>query len=696
MPEPPIGQQNAAAPPERRGSILLVDDHQESLTALSAVLEPLGEPLLFADSGEQALRALLREDCAVILLDVRMAGMDGLQTARIIRARPATRHIPIIFLTAQASDVEQIVQAYESGAVDYVIKPFEPEILRAKVSVFVELYRERGERVRESQARAEAEAVARTIRTLQILSDAAMSHLEIDGLARELVERSAVLFKADGAALILRESDFPGFSVQSATGAPLLTGGHGWAGDGLLGRLAADKCAALLHAAELSADDRSGTTLGDGIQSMLVVPLSTSGELLGLLVLGATVNERFTHADLEVLTLAADRMALAVDHVQRFADGRRLVETLQRTLLPTSLPLHPRVELAGHYMPAGLAPQVGGDWYDAISLDGDRTAVMIGDVVGHGIRAATTMGELRNALRAFAIEGHGPGQALHQLDRVVHATLGPGMVATLLFVVIDAAAGTVTLARAGHPPPALRSADGRVQFLDTDRTLPLGVDPNNEPAEATYRIEPGDTLLMFTDGLVERRGETLTESFDRLLDALAGAPADVNEICTHVLAKTATDQGRKDDVAVVALRILTPRTGALELTLPAVANSVTVARGRLRDWLAENAPELDRVKRSDLEVAWSEACSNVVRHAYGPTDETFEASIARSGDELRMVVRDHGHWRAPTGRYGGRGLFLMRELCDDVVIDKAEHSTTVTMTLTVVPAEQPEPGALVA
>jgi CheY-like chemotaxis protein len=143
---------------DQPGTILLVDDHRENLAALQAVLEPLGEPLVLAESGEQALRALLHMECSVILLDVRMAGIDGLQTARIIRSRPGTRHIPIIFMTAQSSELDEITKAYESGAVDYVVKPFEPEILRAKVGVFVQLHRERAERVRESRARAEAEA----------------------------------------------------------------------------------------------------------------------------------------------------------------------------------------------------------------------------------------------------------------------------------------------------------------------------------------------------------------------------------------------------------------------------------------------------------------------------------------------------------------------------------------------------------
>src|ERR1700743_1421481 len=231
---------------ERPVGILLVDDHKENLAALNAVLEPLGERLVTAESGEQALRALFREDIAVIRLAVRMAGLAGMQPARIIRARPRTRHIPIIFLTAQVSEVEEIALAYASGAVDYVIKPFEPEILRAKVSVFVELSRERSERVRQSRARAEAEAVARTVRTLQILSDAALAHLEMGGLTAELAERAATLFQADSACLLLRDENAPGLGVHAGRGVPPVTPeGRVMLGDGTLGRLAVEREAGL-------------------------------------------------------------------------------------------------------------------------------------------------------------------------------------------------------------------------------------------------------------------------------------------------------------------------------------------------------------------------------------------------------------------------------------------------------------------
>ncbi len=693
---PPV----ASMPPaeEHPVGILLVDDHKENLSALRAVLEPLGERLVSAESGEQALRALLREDIAVILLDVRMAGLDGLQTARIIRARPRTRHIPIIFLTAQVSEVEEIALAYASGAVDYVIKPFEPEILRAKVSVFVELSRERGERVRQSQARAEAEAVARTVRTLQILSDAALSHLEMGGLTAELVERAATLFQADSACLLLRDENAPGLGVHAARGAlPVPGDGRVMLGDGVFGRLAVERQAALLvgdevpglaaarAAAEAGVASGPGGAAGEGedakqaIASFLVVPLVASDELLGLIVLGAAAEDRFDTGDLELLRLAADRMAIAIDHVQRFAHGRQLVETLQRSLLPDRLPHHPRLELAARYLPSGLAPQIGGDWYDALELDRDRTAVMIGDVVGHGVRAATTMSELRNALRAFAVEGHSPGSALHQLDRVVHATLGPGMIATVLFLIIDASKGTVSISRAGHPPPALRSATGEIRFLETGGTLPLGIDDRVKADEAEYQVNPGDTLLLFTDGLVERRRESINTGFDRLRDAFINAPADVEELCDYILERTVTEQASHDDIAVLAVRILGPPLGALQLTLPAKAASVPLVRHRLRVWLNENVPELDGVARSDLEVAWSEACTNVIRHAYGPGDATFDATAAREGNAVSLQVRDTGQWRPPRGQHGGRGIALMRELCDEVRVDRRSEGTTITM-----------------
>jgi serine phosphatase RsbU (regulator of sigma subunit)/DNA-binding response OmpR family regulator/anti-sigma regulatory factor (Ser/Thr protein kinase) len=665
--------------PRHRAGVLLVDDHLENLTALEAVLEPLGERLVSTQSGEQALRALLHEEVAVILLDVRMPGMDGLETAQIIRSRQRTRHIPIIFLTAQASDVDEIAAAYATGAVDYVVKPFEPDVLRAKVSVFVELSRERAERVHQSRARAQAEAIAAAVRKLQIVSDAAFAHLELDELLAEILERASALFDADAAGVLLADDDGRGLSLRASHGEPFpLTGSKRVTfGEGALGRLATERRPALVSAVELPPHHGGPASR---IDSCLVVPLLASGSMVGLLYLGARAGRRFGGGDLELLALAGERVAVAIEHAQRYAHGLELVEILQRSLLPERLPAHPRLELAARYRPSGFAAQVGGDWYDALILSDDRIGVMIGDIVGHGIRAATTMGELRSELRAFAIEGHPPGEALRHLDRVVHATLGPGMVATVMFLILDAAAGTVTVASAGHPPPAIIGADGRVRFLEVTPSFPLGVGDHPALSDRVHPLAPGDTLLLYTDGLVERRDESIDVGFERLRDVLRDGPDDVEELCDLVLDRTLDDYPGQDDVAVLAVRLLAQSGAPLALTLPATNDSVTVARHQLRAWLRVAAPELDLTVARDLELAWSEASTNAVRHAYGPGDATFSLRAELIGDEIVLEVRDHGTWREPLGGRGGWGLRIIRAVCDSVEVEREATGTCVRMT----------------
>jgi serine phosphatase RsbU (regulator of sigma subunit)/DNA-binding response OmpR family regulator/anti-sigma regulatory factor (Ser/Thr protein kinase) len=676
----PLGAGTEADEGEYRAGVLLVDDNPENLTALEAVLEPLGERLVSTQSGEQALRALLREEVAVILLDVRMAGMDGVETARIIRSRPRTRHIPIIFLTAQASDLEEITLAYATGAVDYVVKPFEPDVLRAKVSAFVELSRERAERVRQSRARAEAEAVAATVRKLQIVSDAALAHLELDELLAEILERASTLFDAQAAGVFLRDGDESGggLSLRASRGEPfpLADNGHVTFGEGALGRVAEERRPALLATLELASESGAPASR---IDNCLVVPLVASGNLIGLLYLGALPGRRFGGADLELLDLAGERVAVAIEHAQRYAHGLELVEILQRSLLPERLPDHPSLELAARYRPSGFAAQVGGDWYDALVLGDQRIGVMIGDIVGHGVRAATTRGELRGALRAFAIEGHSPGEALLHLNRVVQATLGSGMVATVMFLILDANAGTVTVASAGHPPPAVVGANGRVRFLETTPAVPLGIDAHASASEQVHALTPGDTLLLYTDGLVERRDESIDVGFERLRDALRHAPEDVEALCDYVLDHTLGDHPGRDDVAVLAVRLLAQSSEPLALTLPATTDSVTVARHRLRAWLRTATPELEITTARDLELAWTEACTNAVRHAYGPGDATFSLDAELVGEQIVLEVRDHGTWREPLGQRGGWGLRLIHAVCDEVEVEQGPDGTRVRM-----------------
>lgn len=413
--------------------ILIVDDHRENIRALEAVLEPLGQPLISVESGEEALRALLYHDVAVILLDVRMTGMDGVETARFIRSRPTTRHIPIIFLTAMASDAEQIELAYAAGAIDYVTKPFEPSILRAKVMAFVTLRRERAQRMRQARALARAEAAAQAVRTLQSLSDVALAHLELAPLAEELLDRACVLFQARGARLLIGQTSDDRLQRLSDRG-------PGWADEDPTLEPAVRELLAAGSAALLTPDDHGWSGLAArGARQLVAIPLRDpdQADSLGLLLLSSDLESAFDGGDLSLLELAGERIAAAVIRAQRFEYQRELVETLQRSLLPAELPQHPRVELAARYLPEGSGNRVGGDWYDALNLADQKVALMIGDVTGHGVWAASRMGELRNALRAYAVEGHSPARALTELDRFVHSTFGAGMAATVLFAILD-------------------------------------------------------------------------------------------------------------------------------------------------------------------------------------------------------------------------------------------------------------------
>lgn len=495
-------------------SILLVDDDERGLLSLQAVLEPLGQRLVAAHSGEEALRRLLREEFAVILLDVRMPGLDGLETARYINARARTRHTPIIFLTGHAADVEQVFRAYAAGAVDYVVKPVDPDVLRSKVAVFVELQRERGERVREARARAEAEAIA------------------------------------------------------------------------------------------------------------------------GM---------------------------------------------LQRQLLPDRLPAVPALTMAARYRPGERAAQVGGDWYDAILLPGERVGLAIGDVVGHGVRAAALMSELRAALRAYAvIEPDSPGAVLTRLNALVARTHGGTMVATVLYMVIDAAAGRARFASAGHLPPLLLQAGGGARFLAHTPPPPLGVAGHARFESWETPLAPGDGVLLYTDGLVERRGEPIDVGLARLREALAQEPADLEQLSSVILARATGGRGPRDDAALLAVRLIGYDSPRLEVDLPAEPESVTHARHGLERWLEGGGEDEDDVFA--LKVAVSEACANAVEHAYGPeAGRTFHLHAERSGGAVVVEVSDRGRWRAPRGSGRGLGLSMIEQLMDSVEIERTAAGTLVRM-----------------
>jgi len=370
---------------------------------------------------------------------------------------------------------------------------------------------------------------------------------------------------------------------------------------------------------------------------------------------------------------AQEQLSLEEERSRR---EHQIAETLQRSLLPDRIPHIPGVAVAARYVPATADMRVGGDWYDVIQLRGGLIGLAIGDVAGHGLQAAAAMGQLRMAVRAYAVQDPSPVAVMNGLHGLVSGLPMVEMV-TLLYLVYDPETGTVRFTNAGHPP-ALVIGNGDTRYLDGGLAPPLGVVAHWDYAEATQDLRPGATLLLYTDGLVERRTLSIQEGLDRLVSQASGNEnADVDALCDHLLSALPGNGKVVDDIALVALQPLVLAGTPLSLVVPADARMLFPVRHTLRRWLRESG--VDPRDEGEILIACGEACGNVVRHAYGasPGDMHVEARLVAGSVEL--AVRDQGQWRIPADRGGGWGLQLIDGLMDSVDIDSGPEGTEIRM-----------------
>jgi PAS domain S-box-containing protein len=415
---------------------------------------------------------------------------------------------------------------------------------------------------------------------------------------------------------------------------------------------------------------------GLGLVSAMVVPLRARERTLGALSLvAAESRRRFTSDDLEVAEDLARRAALAVENAMLYAREHQAAVTLQRSLLPHDLPRLRGLQLAARYLPAGVGADVGGDWYDTIDLADGRLSLVVGDVAGRGLRAASVMGQLRNALRAYVLDGCSPQEAVGRLNRLAR-TFESSEMATLVHISFDLRERQAECVRAGHLPPLIRHPNGEVTELAIEGSLPIGVSQGPCPT-TTVQIEPGSLVLMYTDGLVERRGEGIKPGLEKLKRTLRAGPAEP-EPCLDFVLHALTPTGSEDDVALLLMRVDRTTDEPLDLTTPAQPSALARIRRAVEAWLADQ-----RIELSDgwpIVAACNEACANASEHAYSPSETgSIEIEARRDGPRILVTVHDHGQWRAPRGRNRGRGFTLMNYLMDRVDVERSQEGTTVRM-----------------
>jgi GAF domain-containing protein/anti-sigma regulatory factor (Ser/Thr protein kinase) len=398
----------------------------------------------------------------------------------------------------------------------------------------------------------------------------------------------------------------------------------------------------------------------------------------GVLVVWIDLAEErlFTLEDQTLLTVLAGRLGQGLQRVHQVDQQRETALALQHAILgPAQLPHG----FAVRYQAASRPLQVGGDWYDIVDLDDGRIALIVGDCVGHGLTAATVMGQLRSACRALLLDHPSPRAALASLDRFA-ARLPGAECTTAVCAVLNPATGELVYSSAGHLPPILVDPDGTIHYLEEGHTIPLGLRPDRPRPEARVVLPARATLLLYTDGLVERRRSSLDDGITRVSSLVRdGRALTLEDLANDVMTQVAPRGGYQDDVVLLLYR----HPGPLEMTFPADVSQIDHVRADLRAWLSRCRVDPDQAY--DVLIAAGEAVANAIEHGHrnSPQGEVSLCAVALV-DRLQLIVTDTGSWKPPQpvpSSHRGRGIALMKALMQDVAIQADTDGTTVNLTM---------------
>jgi GAF domain-containing protein/anti-sigma regulatory factor (Ser/Thr protein kinase) len=417
-------------------------------------------------------------------------------------------------------------------------------------------------------------------------------------------------------------------------------------------------------------------TQADLGRCVYAVPIVAKGEAIGALaVYFQQERSRPSAEEADLISSFAHQAGVALERARAYEVEHEAAMTLQRNLMPEGTGYSATVDVDGRYLPATRGVHVGGDWYDIVDRPDGTVAFAVGDIAGHGLQAAAAMGQVRSAWRALALSMTEPNAILTSLDRFVGGVDG-AFFSTILTLLLDPSRGELRYASAGHPPALVIEPDGSTRFLEGGRSVPLGLPFDLPRPQAQERLGPGSILVVYTDGLVERREEPLDRGLERLAEMASRVRAgSLTEISDGLLEIVAED--RHDDVALLTIGPRRP-VEVFRRTFPADAHELATMRAELRAWLERSG--LPAETREDVVLACTEAATNAIEHAYiGRRGDVLIEAESEDG-ALQVKVIDHGRWRHPRPDDSrGRGLELVRAVIGDIDVERGEGGTTVRM-----------------
>ncbi len=618
--------------------VLVVDDNADMRDYVTGLLAE-DYCVTTAPDGLAALEAIRREPPDLVLADAMMPRLDGFGLLAALRDDPRTAALPVIMLSARAGE-EAAVEGLDAGADDYLVKPFAARELRARVRAALALETLRRERGRDRALLVELETNRAMLDQAQQLArvgswelDLATGAVTASTELRRQLQLSEEQLARDGIAMVLRERVHPDDRERVR--------------NALEAGAAGEPVDYEVRVVRPDGNVRTYRTIG-------VVDRDDAGRPVRLLGSNQDITEQREVERVRAAELAA-REAAAREH--------RIADTLQHSLLPTDTHQPGDLEVASFYLAGTEGTQVGGDWYDVIELGADRTGLVIGDVMGRGVKAAAVMGQLRAAIRAYARLELPPAQLLEQLDGVVR-DFGDDPIVTCVYAVYDPSDRSLTYANAGHLPPLLTGRDGHVHPLTRSLAPPLGTGQVYLDEEILHP-PPGATLTLYTDGLVERRDSDIDTGVQRLSDALAACGTAPLDGLTGRLVRSLGAETHDDDVAVLMVRLpdeLRPddvRMWDISTEADAVPEARRVAGRALHDW------SLPRELVDDVTLVISEMVTNALRHGRSPVS----LRLRRSPVALVVEVWDAAAFlprrlRPSPDDEGGRGVQLVALLAD--------------------------------